>query len=116
MFGVNAGRIVLIVSCLLVAGLGVWFAVVRWEDANKIATAASALGAVAAVGVAVWAALRTPPARKSVKVSNTGDATADSGGRAITGVVGNAGHVRVTRTGDAKASGGGDAVSGAQLD
>lgn len=78
------------------------------------------LGDVAAVGVAVWAAVRSPVARKSVTVSATGRAAADSGGKAITGVAGKAdqtgGAVRVERTGDAKASWGGDAVTSAQLD
>jgi hypothetical protein len=95
-------------------------AVARWEDANKVASVASALGAVAAVGVAVWAALRTQPPCKSLTVSDTGVATADSGGQAVSGVSGKAnrvdGPIRVTRTGDATASGSGDAVTGAQLD
>jgi hypothetical protein len=116
----NTGRIAVIASCLLMAAMGVWFAVARWDNANKVATMASALGAVAAVGVAVWAALRTPPSRTSLTVSDTGRATADSGGKAITGFSGKAnridGQVRVERTGDAKASGGGDAITGTQLD
>jgi hypothetical protein len=120
MRAVNLGRLVLIVSCLVVTALGGWFAVARWDDTNKVATVASALGAVAAVGVAVWAALRTPSSRKSVMVSDTGRATATFRGRAITGASGIAsridGSVQVERTGDAEASGGGDAVSGAQLD
>lgn len=116
----NAGRVVLIISCVVVAGLGVWFVVARWDQANKVATAVSALAALAAVGVAVWAGLRPAPSRRSLMVSDTGRATAQDGGRAITGVSGKAnrvdGRVRVERTGDAKASGGGDAITGAQLD
>lgn len=114
------GRVAVVVTCLLVAGLGVWFAVARWDDANKVAAVTSALGAVAAVGVAVWAALRSADPQKSVTVADTGRSTADSGGKAITGVSGRAdnvtGPVQVKRTGDAKASGGGDAVTGAQLE
>lgn len=110
----------LIVSCLVVAGLAAWFAVARWEDANKVATVASALGAVAAVGVAAWAALRTPLARRSFTVTRTGRATAREGGRANTGISGKAdqvdGSVHVERTGDATASGDSDANTGIQLD
>src|SRR6266540_1214531 len=110
----TAGRVALVITCVFVAALGVWFAIARWDDANKVATAASALGAVAAVGVAVWAAVRAPQAKNSVVVSETGRARADSGGKAITGFSGKAdgvgGVVRVERTGDAGAFGGGDAV------
>jgi hypothetical protein len=116
----NTSRVAFILTCLLVAGLGMWFAVARWDDANKIATMASALGAIAAVGVAIWAAMRSPLSDRSLTVSDTGKATADSGGKAITGVSGKADTVEaavgVERTGDAKAAGGGDAVTGAQLD
>ena len=113
----NTGRVALLVTSVVVAGLGAWFVIARWDDANRIATVASALGAVAAVGVAVWAAVRTPTAKKTVAVSRTGKATAASG-KAITGVSGGGSvdSVRVEQTGDAKATGGGDAVSGAELD
>jgi hypothetical protein len=114
----NAGRVVLVLTCLLVAGLGGWFAVARWDEANKVATMASALGAVAAVGVAVWVALREPGPRGSIRVSRTSRAAAGKGGRANTGVRGNAvdaGSVRVEHTGDAEAIGG-DANTGVQLD
>lgn len=116
----NAGRVTLIISCLVVAGLGVWFVVARWDQANKVASAVSALAALAAVGVAIWAALRPAQSRRALTVSDTGRATAHDGGRAITGVSGKAsdvdGPVRVERTGDAKVSGNGDAITGAQLD
>ncbi|OKJ42344.1 hypothetical protein [Streptomyces sp. CB01580] len=110
----NTGRIALIVTCLSVAVLGIWLTVVRWDDASKVATVVSALGAVAAVGVAIWATLQTPPTRGPVVVSRTGRATARSGGRAITGLTGRAdgaGSVRVEHTGDAESSGG-DAITG----
>ena len=104
----------LVVTCVVVAGLGVWFAIARWEDANRVATVASALGALAAVGVAVWAAVRG--SGKTLTVSDTGRATAEHG-KAITGVSGHAdGPIRVERTGDAKATGGGDAITGAHRD
>lgn len=116
----HIGRVVLIVSAVVVAALGGWFAVARWDDANKVAAILSALGAVAAVGVTVWAALRVPPSRKSLVVSDTGRAVAGSGGRAITGISGAPdgvdGPVRVERTGDADATGGGDAVTGVHQD
>jgi len=112
----NTGRVALVVTCVVVAGLGTWFAVSRWDDANRIATVASALGAIAAVGVAIWAALRTPSPQKSITVKDTGTA---SGRKAVTGVIGKAdsvGTIRVERTGDATASGDGNAVTGVELD
>ncbi len=111
----NVGRVVLTISLLVVAGLGVWFTLASWNDANKVAAISSALAAVAAIGVAVWAALRNPSADRSITVSHTGKAR---GKRAVTGVSGTAeaagGSVRVKRTGDATASG--DAITGVQLD
>jgi hypothetical protein len=113
--GVNAGRVVLVLSCVVVGALGAWFAVARWDDANKVAAVASALGAVVAVGVAVWAALRTAPGN-AITVRRTGRAEARGGGSATTGVRGRVdGTVRVERTGDA-VSDGGDATTGVRLD
>ncbi|MEJ3749577.1 hypothetical protein WEI85_40745 [Actinomycetes bacterium KLBMP 9797] len=115
----SSGRVALIITGVLVAAAGLWFAFARWDTANKVATVGSALGAVAAIGVAVWTALRDARSRGSIVVSDTGPATADSGGAAITGVSGAAGavagSVSVRRTGDARTHGGGDAVTGAQL-
>ncbi|WP_448332027.1 hypothetical protein [Streptomyces sp. DSM 41534] len=123
----NTGRIALILTCLAVAILGMWLAFVEWGDASKVATVVSALGAVAAVGVAVWAALRAPSAGGAVVVSRTGRATSRAGGRAVTGFSGRVGgasgaggaagssSVRVEDTGDADSSGG-DAISGVQQD
>jgi hypothetical protein len=117
----RAGRWALVLTCLLVAGLGAWFTLARWEDANRMATVASALGAVAAVGVAVWAALRGPAGAGGsriarVRVSGTGDAKAGSGGRANTGLHarGDIGSARVENTGRAEATGGGDANTGVE--
>ena len=108
---VNGGRLALVVTCLVVAGAGVWLAIARWEDANKLATVLSALGAVAAVGVAVWAALRG--SSQSARASRTGSAAAGYGGVANTGVQGTvSGDVRVSRTGDAQVEGDGQANTG----
>ena len=102
----------------VVAVLAVLLVVMRWDSANKIAVVVSALAAVAAVGVAIWAALPAVSG-KGVRVSRTGRATAGPGGRANSGVSGPAGSLPddmvVDRTGDADASNGGDANSGIQL-
>jgi hypothetical protein len=127
---VNAGRVALVVTLFVVAGLAGWFAVARRDDANKIATVVSALGSLAAVGVAVWTVLRSssgqsaqvtsPTAVPPVEASRTGKATSGRGGVANTGVRAKAakvkGPVRAARTGDADASGGGTANTGIHLD
>jgi hypothetical protein len=109
--------VVLLVTALVVAALGVVFLLLRWDDANKVAAVASALGAVAAIGVAIWAALPARP-RVSVQVTRTGDARAVGTGRANTGVTGRVGEGEVSAadTGDADASSGGDANTGVRLD
>lgn len=120
----SGARVALVVTCVVVAGLGVWFAVAQWDQANKVATVASALGAVAAVGVALWTALRTSPGRAggpgAIRVSGTGRATATGpGSSAVSGVRGKAGGpgpVTARDTGDAEAEGGGSAISGVQID
>jgi hypothetical protein len=109
-------RVVVVVTCVVVAGLGVLFTVTQWDRASRIATVVSALAAVAAVGVALWAAL--PGSGGSLRVSGTGQARAGLGGTANSGLVGPAGMsgpVEVERTGDADASGGGAANTGIQL-
>ncbi|GAA3129838.1 hypothetical protein [Streptosporangium carneum] len=115
----GARRGVLAVTCVVVAVFGVVFTVIRWEQADRIATAVSALGALAAVGVAVWAALPGTGTRTRVRVSGTGKAVSGPGGQAVTGVSGAvaaaAGEIVVERTGDADASEGGDATSGVRL-
>ncbi|WP_198680418.1 hypothetical protein [Lentzea terrae] len=109
----TVARVVLTLTCVAVAGLAGWFAVARWEDANRVATATSAVFAVAAVGVAVWVALRTPGT--SVRVKDTGRATSTGSGTANTGVMGPAqGNVVVERTGEATS--GGAANSGVRFD
>jgi hypothetical protein len=122
--GMSGVRAAAVVTCVVTAGLGGWFAVARWDQANKLATVASALGAVAAVGVAIWTALRGSPGRAGrarwIRVSGTGKAMATApGSSAVSGVRGKpAGDVslRVRDSGDAEAGGGGNAVSGVQLD
>jgi len=113
-----ARRVILIVTCLVVAGLGGVFALMSWDETSKIATVVSALAAVAAIGVAVWTAMPhhgSPPVG-AVRVSNTGRAAAHGDGTAVSGVRGPATSVsrqiEVDSTGTAETSGGGDAVSG----
>jgi hypothetical protein len=114
----DARRIVLIATAGVVAVLAVTLVALRWDSANEIAVVVSALAAVAAVGVAIWAALPAGSG-KGMRISRTGRATAGPGGRANTGVSGPAGSlpdsVIVDRTGDADAASGGDANSGIQL-
>lgn len=114
----SARRVALLATCLTVAGLAGWFAVAKWEQASRVATVVSALAAVAAVGVAVWAALPRSDER-TVQVSDTGSATAGRGGTATSGltgpVAGLSGRIEVERTGPADASGGGNATTGADL-
>jgi hypothetical protein len=108
----------LLATAAVVAGLAVLLVVLRWDSANKIAVIVSVLAAVAAVGVAIWAALPAVSG-KNVRVSRTGRALAGPGGRANSGVSGPAGSlpedVLVDRTGEADASSGGDANTGIQL-
>lgn len=98
-------------TCVLVAALGSAFAILRWEDANRLATMASALGAVAAVGVAVWAAL--PGITAGGRARKTGKAAARGrGSRANTGITGSGQLARVDCTGEAEAEDGGTANTG----
>jgi hypothetical protein len=118
---VNVGRVVLVVTSGVVAGLATWLAAASWDQASRVATVASALAAVAAVGVAVWAAVRGPAAGSgSVKVSDTGTAVAGRQGLANTGARmrrwAGVGRVRAQHTGDAVASDGGDTNTGVRLD
>ena len=110
---------VMMVTAGVVTVLAVVLAVLRWDDANKVAVVVSVLAAVAAIGVGIWAALPAVSSGKGVRVSRTGRATASLGGRANSRCVGPAGplpdDVRVDRTGDANASKDGDANTGIQL-
>jgi cytosine/uracil/thiamine/allantoin permease len=121
--GMNGARVTLVVTCAVVAGLGVWFAVAKWDQANKAATVASALAAVAAVGVAVWTALRASSgrtgSRRTIRAAGTGKATATGAGSSavsgVRGTAGNEGPVRARNTGEAQADDGGSAVTGVDL-
>ena len=114
---VTARRAAILVTCLVVGALGATFAFNQWDQADRIATVASALAAVAALGVAVWAAL--PGNSPGHRAGNTGSATARGlGSRANSGVTGSstiAGPAVADRTGDAQASNGGSANSGLNL-
>jgi hypothetical protein len=115
---VTARRVVIVVTCVVVAGLGVVLALIAWDRLNRIATVVSVLAAVAAIGVGVWAGL--PAAgRGGARVTSGGMATADGdGSTANSGVTGPASlgaEVVVDGSGDAKATGGGSANSGVQL-
>jgi hypothetical protein len=107
---------VVAVTCGAVAVLAVVLLILRWDDANKVAVVVSALAAVAAVGVTIWAALFRGGSRAGLRVSRTGkakagmDETANSG---FEGPVGALKHdVEVSRTGEAE---GGSANTGVRL-
>lgn len=116
----NGRRVALAATFVAVAVLAVVFTVLRWDMADKVATAVSALAGVAAAGIAVWAALPALSGGGGVRVSRTGKAVAGSRGSANSGVSGPAGsltgQVQVDQTGDADASDGGDANTGVRLD
>ncbi|MFE3456557.1 hypothetical protein ACFXKD_03355 [Nocardiopsis aegyptia] len=79
-------RVVIVVTASVVAVLAVVLMVVRWDDANKIAVVMSAVAAVAAVGVGIWAGLPTRRSGGRLRVSRTGKATTGSKGSANTGL------------------------------
>jgi hypothetical protein len=106
---------VLVATGLLAAALGVWLAVVRWEDGDKIATSVSAVAAVAAVGVSIWAALHASRKQATLVASRTGNATTrrgDANTGVRTGITTNNSQ-RAADTGDAR-SFDGDANTGIQ--
>jgi hypothetical protein len=113
-------RVVLFVTCLVVTGLCVWLAVVKWNSASKIATIVSALAGVAAVGIAMWAALPDSLRVSGPRAAWTGKAVARGHGKANSGVIApnhkSAGYPQAYRTGDADASDDGEATSGIRLD
>jgi hypothetical protein len=118
---VGAQRAAVVLTCLVVSGLGCWLLAAQWGQANRVATIASALGTVAAVGVGVWAAVRkSEPSRVSVRVVRTGRAEAGRGGTAVAGVrisgAPTPRSVRAYRTGQAEAGDGGEAVTGVYED
>jgi hypothetical protein len=111
-------RLILLLTSLAVVALAAIFALVGWDQADRIAIVLAGLVAVAALGVAVWAALLRESSA-GVRVSHTGAARASKGGIAITGVSGTANPARsveVEHTGQAEAGEGGKATSGVDLD
>jgi hypothetical protein len=114
--GVSAHRIVLTGTAGVVGVLAVVLALLRWDSANKIAVVVSALAAVAAVGVAIWAALPAMSPRQGMRVSRTGGTVAGLGSPANPEVSGTGdslpGDLRVERTEDPEASDGRDASTG----
>lgn len=117
-------------TCGLVTGLAAVFAVVGWEQADRVASVVSALTSVGALGVGVWVLLprSVPETREhprpeagpagagTTATVRTGTATANGpGSRANTGVIGTPptpGPMIASGTGDAHATGGGIANSG----
>src|SRR5690348_13501351 len=57
--GMRRARAAAIATGILVVGMLVWLTVAQWELANRVATIASAVGTVAAAGIAIWAVWRT---------------------------------------------------------
>ena len=113
-------RGVLLVTCVVVAALAVWFALDQ-RKVSTIATAVSALVAVAALGVGVWTTLRssTPGpvgTAPTIRVRNTGSAKSGRKGLSVSGAVGGksapAASVTVDGSGDAESGDGGTSVSG----
>ena len=116
----NSRRIVLLTTCLAVAGLGLWLTVTKWDSASKIALVVSTLASVAAVGVALWAAWPSSRPASGARASRTGKALARGSGSATSGIVAPVqeapGLLEADRTGDADARAGGEATSGIRLE
>jgi hypothetical protein len=115
--GMSTRRVVLVVTCVIVAVLATVLVGLTWDQANKVATSVSALAAVAAVGVGVWTALSSAPVR--IRVVRSGRTVSGAKGKAVSGVRAPADGVReridVERSGKSDASTGGHAVSGVDL-
>lgn len=108
-------RVVVGATGVAVGVLAGLFCFLTWDRANQVAGLVSALVAVLALGVAVWT-VTTGSSSGSVRVSNTGAATAKGpGSRANSGLVtsGDArGEVIVEQTGDASSEDGGSVSTG----
>lgn len=88
----TAKRVALVVTCVVVVGLAVVFGLVQWDRANRIAVVVSALAAVAAVGVAVWAALPSrSPGRGAVQQAAGQPGAANASGVGAVAVRGDSG-------------------------
>lgn len=131
-------RVAAVVTCGLVGGLAAVFAVIGWEQADRVASVVSALTAVGAFRLSVRVLLpgsgrgtrgrpgpeagedgsgtTTPVGTGGISAVRTGTAVASGpGSRANTGVTGcpaMSGPVIAAGTGDARATGGGAANSG----
>ncbi|MFD8598934.1 hypothetical protein ACFV1L_28425 [Kitasatospora sp. NPDC059646] len=107
-------RTVIVVTGLAVALFAGALAFLTWDQANKVAGVVSAVVAVAALGAAVYP-LVAGARGGTVEVTGTGAAVAAGpGSSANTGYQGGstAGQVRVADTGEARADSGGTANSG----
>lgn len=113
-----AQRVIIGGTGLLVTALAGVFGFLSWDRAGQVASVVAALIAVAALGVAVWAVLSGGSGGGSVRVENTGAATAvGPGSRANTGAVASGdgrGDVSVSGTADARAEDGGSANTGSE--
>ncbi|QDN87737.1 hypothetical protein FNV68_21890 [Streptomyces sp. S1D4-23] len=111
----RAQRVVLGATGLAVAILAGVFSSLSWDRANQVAGIVSALVSILALGAAVWALLSGGNGG-SVRVANTGTATATGqGSRANTGIVasgGVRGNATVEQTADAQAEDGARANTG----
>ncbi|MYV55323.1 hypothetical protein [Streptomyces sp. SID3212] len=103
----NGQRLALGATGLAMGLLAGGFSFLSWERADQLAGVISALVSVAALGVSVWAAL-AGPGGSSIRVSNTGTASATGGGRANSGAIASVppGTVTVEGTGEARADNG----------
>ncbi|KJY26503.1 hypothetical protein [Streptomyces sp. NRRL S-495] len=108
-------RVVVGVTGLAVGVLAGVFCFLSWDRANQVAGIVSALVAVLALGVAVWTVM-AGTGGGSVRVSETGSATAKGqGSRANSGLAtsgGTRGEMVVERTGDVNSEDGGIASTG----
>ncbi|MER7152261.1 MULTISPECIES: hypothetical protein [Streptomyces] len=112
----SAGRAVLLVTGATAGILAIVFVLVGPRQADHIATLVSALVAVAGLGVAVAAAVPAIPGRRSVRVTDTGAATAKGSGSAVSGaavsITNGTETIEVSHSGTADASDDGEATSG----
>ncbi|MDI1460677.1 hypothetical protein QEZ54_06850 [Catellatospora sp. KI3] len=113
----NARRLVLMITLFGVAATALLLSLVGNDHLADASAVVSALAAVAALGVAAWAAL---PGRRAggIRVSDTGPAEARGSGSAVSGVTapaGRSGEISVRGTGRAEAADGGEATSGVRL-
>ena len=112
-------RTVLALTGAVVAVLTGLLSILRWDDASQIASAVSAVAAVASLGVAVCATLprsrdRAQPEER-IRLARTGAVRVGTGGTASTGLIGSAAAIRgaeVEDTGEVEAGDGCDVNTG----